>query len=85
MIDNAIDKVSTLRARLGAYQNKLEHTINRLAVSKANLTASESRIRDADMAKTMMEFTKLQILMQSGVSMTAQANQLPQVILSLIR
>ncbi|MDR2528763.1 MAG: flagellin [Synergistaceae bacterium] len=85
LIDNAIDRVSTLRARLGAYQNRLEHTINNLTVAGQNLTASESRIRDTDMAKEMMSFTKFQILLQAGVSMVAQANALPQNILTLLR
>ncbi|MDR2523282.1 MAG: flagellin, partial [Synergistaceae bacterium] len=85
IIDNAIDKVSTQRAKLGAYQNRLEHTINNLTVAGQNLTAAESRIRDTDMAKEMMNFTKLQILMQAGISMMAQANSLPQSVLSLVR
>jgi flagellin len=85
MIDNAISKVSTQRAKLGAYQNRLEHTINNLTTASTNTTAAESRIRDADMAKEMMEFTKLNILSQAGNSMLAQANQLPQNVLSLLR
>ncbi|MBQ9563952.1 MAG: flagellin, partial [Synergistaceae bacterium] len=85
ILDHAIDRVSRQRARLGAYQNRLEHTIDNLTAANANLTAAESRIRDTDMARTMMEFAKLQILSQSGMSMLAQANQLPQQILSLIR
>ena len=85
IIDNAIDKVSTQRAKLGAYQNRLEHTINNLTTASENLTAAESRIRDTDMAKEMMNFTKLQIMLQAGTSMLAQANQLPQNVLALIR
>jgi flagellin len=85
IIDNAIDKVSTQRARLGAYQNRLEHTITNLTVAGENLTAAESRIRDTDMAKEMMNFTKLQIMLQAGTSMLAQANTLPQNVLSLLR
>ena len=85
IIDNAIDRVSTQRAKLGAYQNRLEHTINNLTVAGENLTAAESRIRDTDMAKEMMNFTKLQIMLQAGTSMLAQANQLPQSVLTLIR
>ena len=85
VIDNAIDKVSTQRAKLGAYQNRLEHTISNLTVAGENLTAAESRIRDTDMAKEMMNFTKLNIMLQAGNSMLAQANQLPQNVLSLIR
>jgi flagellin-like hook-associated protein FlgL len=85
LIDNAIDRVSTQRARLGAYQNRLEHTITNLTVAGENLTAAESRIRDTDMAKEMMNFTKLQIMLQAGTSMLAQANAIPQNILSLLR
>ncbi len=85
IIDNAIDRVSSQRAKLGAYQNRLEHTINNLTVASTNLSAAESRIRDVDMAKEMMNFTKLNILMQAGNSMLAQANQLPQAVLSLLR
>lgn len=85
VIDNAIDRVSKQRAAIGAYQNRLEHTINNLTVAGQNLTAAESRIRDLDMAKEMMNFTKLNILMQAGNSMLAQANQLPQNVLQLLR
>lgn len=85
LIDAAIDKVSGIRSKLGAMQNRLEHTIANLGVSSENLTSSESRIRDADMAKQMMFFTKQQILIQSGMAMLAQANTLPQNILQLLR
>ena len=85
VIDGAIDRVSKQRSALGAYQNRLDHTINNLTVAGQNLTAAESRIRDLDMAKEMMNFTKLNILMQAGNSMLAQANQLPQNVLSLLR
>ena len=85
VIDNAIQSVSTQRAKLGAYQNRLEHTINNLTTASTNTTAAESRIRDADMAKEMMTFTKLNILSQAGNSMLAQANQLPQGVLALLR
>ena len=85
VIDNAINSVSTMRARLGAYQNRLEHTINSLTVAGENLTAAESRIRDTDMAKEMMNFTKLSIMLQAGTSMLAQANMLPQNVLGLLR
>lgn len=85
VIDAAIHKVSTARARLGAVQNRLEHTISNLGVAAENLTAAESRIRDADMAKEMMEFTKQQILMQSSMAMLAQSNALPQTVLQLLR
>ena len=85
IIDTAIDKVSNQRAKLGAYQNRLEHTINNLTTASTNTTAAESRIRDVDMAKEMMNFTKLNILSQAGTNMLAQANQLPQNVLSLLR
>jgi flagellin len=85
VIDGAIHKVSSQRAALGAVQNRLEHTISNLGVAQENLTAAESRIRDADMAKEMMQFTKQQILLQSANAMLAQANALPQNVLQLLR
>ncbi|UYP00910.1 flagellin [Oceanotoga sp. DSM 15011] len=84
-IDAAIKQVSSLRAQFGAYQNRLEHTVNNLSVASENLTAAESRIRDVDMAKEMMSFTREQILLQSSNAMLAQSNQLPQNVLSLLR
>lgn len=84
-IDLAINKVSTERANLGAYQNRLEHTINNLNTSSENLSAAESRIRDVDMAKEMMEFTKTNILSQAATAMLAQANQQPQQVLKLLQ
>ena len=84
-IDTAIKTVNINRADLGAIQNRLEHTINNLGVSKENLTAAESRIRDTDMAKEMMEYTKMNILGQAAQSMLAQANQQPQQVLQLLR
>ncbi|MBW6408577.1 flagellin Hag [Clostridium weizhouense] len=84
-INNAINKVSTERAKLGAYQNRLEHTINNLNTSSENLTASESRIRDVDMAKEMMNFSKNNILNQAAQAMLSQANQQPQGVLQLLR
>jgi flagellin len=84
-IDTAIKGVSTVRATLGAYQNRFEHTINNLTVAVENLSASESRIRDTDMAQEMVSFTRSQILTQAGTSMLAQANQAPQNVLSLLR
>jgi len=84
-IDAAIDRVSGQRANLGAYQNRLEHTINNLTIASENITSAESRIRDLDMAKEMMNFTRLNILMQAGNSMLSQANQLPQNVLQLLR
>jgi flagellin len=84
-IDDAINNVSAARATYGAVQNRLEHTIANLASYTENLTASESRIRDADMASEMVQFTKYQILQQAGTSMLSQANQAPQGVLSLLR
>jgi len=83
-IDEAISKVSSFRSSLGAVQNRLEHTINNLAVSEENLQAAESRIRDADMAAEMAELTKAQILQQAGTAMLAQANMKSQSVLSLL-
>ena len=84
-IDAAIKTVSTVRADLGAVQNRFDHTINNLNVAVENLSASESRIRDTDMASEMMSFTRSQILSQAGTAMLAQANQAPQGVLSLLR
>jgi flagellin len=84
-IDNAIKTVSQERSKLGAYQNRLEHTINNLSTSSENLTAAESRIRDIDMAKEMMNQTKNSILAQASQAMLAQANQAPQGVLQLLR
>jgi flagellin len=83
-IDAAIGAVSTQRAEFGAVQNRLEHTLNNLSVYQENLTASESRIRDVDMAAEMVEFTKLQILQQAGTAMLAQAQQSGQSVLKLL-
>ncbi len=85
VIDNQIQGVSTARANLGAVQNRFEHTINNLNVAVENLSASESRIRDTDMAQEMMSFTRAQILSQAGTAMLAQANQAPQSVLQLLR
>ncbi len=84
-VNNAITSVSAERGKLGALQNRLEHTINNLGTTSENLTASESRIRDVDMAKEMMEFTKNNILSQAAQAMLAQANQQPQGVLQLLR
>src|SRR3954470_16953150 len=84
-IDTAIDQISAQRAQFGAVQNRLDHTLKNLAIYQENLQASESRIRDVDMASEMVEFTKLQILQQSGTAMVAQANQLPQSVLQLLQ
>ncbi len=83
-IKTAINTVSSARGDLGAIQNRLEHTINNLGVTTENMTAAESRIRDVDMAKEMMEFTKNNILSQAATSMLAQANQTPQGVLQLL-
>ncbi|HEY8389255.1 MAG TPA: flagellin [Parasegetibacter sp.] len=83
-IDAAIQQVSAERSKLGAYQNRLEHTINNLGTAAENLTAAESRIRDVDMAKEMMEFTKMNILNQAATAMLAQANMMPQSVLKLL-
>jgi flagellin len=84
-IDDMITNVSTMRSTFGAVQNRLEHRMANLATYQENLVASESRIRDVDMASEMVNFTKLQILQQAGTSMLAQANQAPQGVLSLLR
>jgi len=84
-LDTQIASVSSGRSYLGAVQNRLEHTINNLGTSSENLTAAESRIRDVDMAKEMMEFTKNNILTQAAQAMLAQANQQPQGVLQLLR
>jgi len=83
-VNDALSDVSTQRSALGAVQNRLEHTINNLGATSENLTAAESRIRDTDMAKEMMGFTKNNILMQAAQSMLAQANQQPQGVLQLL-
>ncbi|WP_322536354.1 flagellin Hag [Bacillus altitudinis] len=85
IVDGAIKQVSDQRSKLGAVQNRLEHTINNLGASGENLTAAESRIRDVDMAKEMSEFTKNNILSQASQAMLAQANQQPQNVLQLLR
>jgi len=84
-VDTAITAVSTARGGLGAFQNRLEHTIANLGVATENLSASESRIRDTDMAQEMTSFSKNQILSQAGTAMLAQANQSSQGVLSLLR
>jgi flagellin len=85
ILDDAISQVSTARAGLGALQNRFEHTINNLNVAVENLSASESRIRDTDMASEMVNFTRAQILSQAGTAMLAQANQAPQGVLRLLQ
>jgi flagellin len=83
-ISSGIEKVSTERSKLGAVQNRLEHTINNLSTTEENLTAANSRIKDVDMAKEMMNLSKQQILSQAGTAMLAQANQMPQGVLQLL-
>lgn len=83
-LDAAIDRVSSERSRLGALQNRLEHSILNLAVASENLSAAESRIRDVDMAFQMIKFTKNMILVQAGTAMLAQANINPQMVLQLL-
>lgn len=85
LINNALEKVSTERSKLGAFQNRLEHTIKNLDTSAENLQASESRIRDVDMAKEMVILSKNNILQQAAQAMMAQANQAPQGVLQLLR
>jgi flagellin len=84
-IDAAIQNVSTDRATFGAVQNRLQHTLNNLANYQENLSASESSIKDVDMASEMVNFTKLQVLQQAGMSVLSQANQAPQSVLALLR
>jgi flagellin len=84
-LDSALKRVSKQRADLGAYQNRLEHAIRGIDIGAENLQASESRIRDTDMASEMVEYTKNQILTQSGTAMLAQANQRGQTVLQLLQ
>lgn len=85
IVDEAVSKVSSIRAKLGAYQNRLEHTVNNLGVASENMTESMSRIQDADMAYEMAQYTQKNIISQAGTSMLAQANQRPQQILQLLQ
>ena len=85
LTDTAIATISAARGALGATQNRLESTINNLQVTTENLSASESRIRDTDMAAEMVNFTKNQILQQAGIAMLGQANSVPQSVLSLLQ
>ena len=84
-VDTAIASVSDMRGTLGAAQNRLESTVRNLGVASENMAASQSRIRDLDVASEMVNFTKLQILQQAGTAILAQANQAPQSVLSLLR
>jgi flagellin len=85
VIEGIIDQVNTARATLGAQQNRLEHIYNNINTTTENLQAAEARIRDTDMAQEMMEFTKNNILQQAAQAMLAQANQVPQGVLQLLR
>ncbi|MCT4544985.1 MAG: flagellin [Vallitalea sp.] len=85
IVDEAINKISGIRAKLGAYQNRLEHTVNNLSVASESMTESMSRIQDADMAFEMAQYTQKNIITQAGTSMLAQANQRPQSILQLLQ
>jgi len=85
IVNNAIDQISSMRSTFGALQNRLDHTINNLGVQTENITAAESRIRDVDMAKEMMAYTKNNILVQASQAMLAQANQVPQGVLQLLQ
>jgi len=85
ILDNGLNYVSEARAQLGAYQNRLEYTIRSLEIGIENTSASESRIRDADMAKEMMRLSKYQVLQQAAIWMLSQANQQPQLVLQLLR
>ncbi|HOY67952.1 MAG TPA: flagellin [Candidatus Ozemobacteraceae bacterium] len=84
-IGKALDRVSAERSKLGAYQNRLEYAINNLTTTHSNITSAESRIRDADIAQEMIEFTRNQIISQSGTAMLAQANMVPQGVLTLLQ
>jgi len=84
-LDSALNSVSQQRGKFGAVQNRLEHTVASLGVAQENMSAAESRIRDVDMAKEMVQFTRNQILLQAGTAMLAQANAAPQVVLQLLR
>jgi len=83
-VDTALERLNRQRANLGAYYNRMENTIRALSQAQENMVAADSRIRDADIATSMVEFTKDQILMKTGIAMLAQANMKPQLILKLI-
>lgn len=85
LLDNAINEISAIRSKLGAYQNRLEHAISNLDVTSENMTESLSRIEDVDMAEEMAEYTQRNVLAQAGTAMLAQANARPQQILSLLQ
>ena len=83
--DGAIKFISSVRSRLGAYQNRLEHTINSLDITEENMTSAYSRIMDTDMAEEMTEYTNMQVLAQASTSMLAQANERPSQVLQLLQ
>ncbi|MBQ7155987.1 MAG: hypothetical protein IJR85_10610 [Synergistaceae bacterium] len=85
ILDRAIHAIASQRAKIGSYENALDRTMENLTITSTNLTDADSRIRDLDMASTMMDFVRLQILNQSGTSMLAQANQMPNSVLSLLQ
>jgi flagellin len=84
-IQNAINEISSMRSRLGAYQNRLEHTVSNLDVTVENMTSAYSRIMDVDMAEEMTNYSTQQVLSQAGVSMMAQANERPSQVLQLLQ
>jgi len=84
LVDNALKKVTTQRAKLGAYQNRFEQALSGVSIAAENLTAAESQIRDTNMADEISNFTKNQIMIQSGVAMLAQANNIPGLVLRLL-
>ena len=85
IVDKAIETVSSYRAKLGAAQNRLEHTVNNLKVTSENITSAESRIRDTDMADEITAYTKNNILLQAAQSMLSQSNAMPQGVLSMLQ
>jgi len=84
-MNDAVVFISSVRSGLGAYQNRLEHTISSLDITNENMTAAYSRIMDADMAEEMTEYTTLQVLAQASTSMLAQANERPSQVLQLLQ
>ncbi len=84
-LDTALNYVTSVRSQLGAYENRLEHTTKSLDTTEENMTSAISRVEDADMATTMVEYTKLNVLEQAGTSALAQANELPQLALQLLQ
>ena len=85
MLDKAIDRINNIRAKLGAYENRLDHTSNSLGETNEDMTSAMSRITDADMAYEMTEYTKENVLQQAATSVLAQANEIPQMALQLLQ